>query len=124
MRLDALYVVVRDMVSARVFYGRLFDREPVLVNERFSGFDLGGVLFGLFAARFFTEPVDTCGLIYGNNCVANVRVDDIQAEWDRIAKLVPPHLTEIQETGAYRLFQVEDADGNRVEFYQVTGETA
>ena len=124
MRLDALYVVVHDMDSALRFYGRLFGQEPVLVDERFSGFDLGGVLFGLFSARFFTEPVDTCGLTYGNNCVANIRVDDIQTEWDRIANLVPPHLTEIQETGPYRLFQVVDADGNRVEFYQVTDDSA
>lgn len=119
MYLDALYVVVQDMESSRAFYAQLFDREPSLINERFSGFDLGGALFGLFASRFFNEPVDTRGLVYGNNCVANIRVDNIEAEWDRIAKLSPPHLTEVQDTGAYRLFQVEDPDSNRVEFYQV-----
>ncbi len=30
----------------------------------------------------------------------------------------PSHLTKIQDTGTYRLFQIEDRDGNRVEFYQ------
>lgn len=124
MKLDAVYVVVRDMNSAREFYGRLFDRPPLLVDERFSGFDLEGALFGLFAARFFSEPVDTHGLVYGNNCVANIRVSDVATEWDRVRSLSPPHLTAIQDTGEYRLFQVVDADGNRVEFYQAVERTA
>ncbi|RMD62401.1 hypothetical protein D6833_06975 [Candidatus Parcubacteria bacterium] len=124
MRLDALYIVVRDMESARRFSSQLFDRELELVNERFSGFDLGGVLFGLFSVRSLREPVDTCAFTYGNNCVPNIRVDRIHYKWDRIAKLAPPHITDIQETDAYRLFQVEDANANRVELYQATDRSA
>lgn len=118
MKLDALYVVVRDMDAARAFYTTLFDRPPTLIDDRFSGFDLGGVLFGLLNASAFREPVDTRGLTYGNNCVANILVTDLDVEYRRIGRLDPPELTKIQETGAYRLFQVQDRDGNRVEFYQ------
>jgi len=118
MRLDALYVVVRDMGGARRFYEALFDRAPKLVDDRFSWFDLGGVLFGLLNAEALGEPVDSSGLVYGNNCVANIRVDSVDAEHERIGKLKPPELTEVQTTGPYRLFQVQDPDGNRVEFYE------
>lgn len=118
MKLDALYVVVQDMDTARDFYAALFDRVPTMVDDRFSGFDLGGTLFGLLNASAFREPVDTRGLMYGNNCVANIRVSGLDSEHRRIGRLSPPELTGVQETGAYRLFQVQDRDGNRVEFYE------
>jgi catechol 2,3-dioxygenase-like lactoylglutathione lyase family enzyme len=123
MKLDALYVVVQDMTAARTFYARLFEREPALVDDRFSGFDLGGVLFGLLGAAYFGEAVDTRALAYGNNCVPNIRVSDLDGLHARIQALAPPEITAIQDTGTYRLFQVQDADGNRVEFYQTAGGT-
>jgi hypothetical protein len=106
------------MTAACTFYGRLFEREPALVDDRFSGFDLGGVLFGLLSAAHFGEAVDTRPLAYGNNCVPNIRVPDLDGLHARIRALAPPEITGIQDTGRYRLFQVQDADGNRVEFYQ------
>lgn len=118
MKLDAMYVVVRDMAAARAFYAELFGREPVLESERFSGFDLGGGLFGMLSAEHLGEPVDPDELTYGNNCVPNVRVSDLDGLHARVREMDPPRLTPIQRTGPYRLFQVEDADGNRVEFYQ------
>jgi hypothetical protein len=93
MKLDAMYVVVRDMEAAREFYGRIFDRDPVLNDERFSGFDLGGVLFGLFSASHFGETVDSRRLVYGNNCVANVRVSSLGALHARLRALDPPEIT-------------------------------
>ena len=118
MKLDAMYIVVRDMHAAREFYARLFERDPVLIDDRFSGFDLGGVLFGLFNAGDFSEAVDSHGLVFGNNCVPNIRVSFLDDLYARVQALEPPELTEVQTTGPYRLFQVQDADGNRVEFYE------
>lgn len=118
MKLDAMYVVVKDMVSARAFYARVFEREPTLVDERFSGFDLGGALFGLLSAAHFGEAVDTGRLVYGNNCVPNIRVSDLAALYARLQAVAPPEITVIQHTGPYRLFQVQDVDGNRIEFYE------
>lgn len=121
MKLDSLYVVVRDMGEARAFYGQLFERNPVLVDGRFSGFDLDGGLFGLLNAASFGEPVDSTELTYGNNCVGTIRVDDVDAEHARIVLLRPPEVTPIATAGSYRLFQVQDRDGNRVEFYEEGG---
>lgn len=118
MKLDAVYIVVTDMSEAKDFYARLFDRAPSIEDDRFSGFDLDGGLFGLLSVNSYGETVDTRPLTYGTNCVANIRVDDVASLRERVKRLDPPHLTEVQDTGAYRLFQVEDPDGNRVEFYE------
>lgn len=118
MKLDAVYVVVRDMADALQFYSTLFEREPAVSDDRFSGFDLGGPLFGLFSASHMTAPIDSEPVIFGNNCVANVRVDDVDEQHARMSALWPPFITPIDNVGNYRLFQVEDPDGNRVEFYQ------
>lgn len=90
----------------------------MLIDDRFSGFDLDGVLFGLFNAAYFGEAVDSRGLVFGNNCVPNIRVPALDSLYARVQALDPPELTKVQTTGPYRLFQVQDADGNRVEFYQ------
>lgn len=120
MKLDSVYVVVTEMAAARAFYAEIFARQPTLVDDRFSGFDLDGFLFGLFSASHFGEAVDTDPLVYGNNCVPTIRVSNLDSLHARFAALSPPEITVVQDTGAYRLFQVQDPDGNRIEFYEAT----
>lgn len=122
MKLDAMYVVVHDMRSALEFYAKLFERKPTLSEDRFSGFDLGGVLFGLFNASYMAPPIDAAGVILGNNCVPNVYVEDVDYHHARIAALRPPLITSVEQVGTYRFFQMQDPDGNRVEFYEVLGD--
>lgn len=121
LRLDAVYVVVHDMRSARELYSTIFDRSPVIAEERFSWFDLGGAMFGLLNAEFFGEPVDERPLVFGNNCVANIRSTSLEELHRRLEAFAPIEVTGIQEVGEYRLFQIQDPDRNRVEFYEVSG---
>lgn len=118
MHLDSVYVVVRSMEKAVRFYGELFATAPAVSEDRFSSFQLGQALFSLLNAGALGEPVDTEHLTYGNNCVPNVRVADLDTRHARIARLGPPGLTPIRNAGHHRYFHVVDPDGNRVEFYQ------
>lgn len=112
MNLNALYVGVTDMDRAVEFYRDVFNREPIQLEDRFSMFDVGGTGFGLFAAA-----VDGEELVFGNNCVPNIEVDDIDAEYERLAALVPRIDETIRTAGRYRYFQFTDTEGNLVELY-------
>ena len=114
MILNALYVGVTDMNKSLNYYSKIFDREPVQREKRFSMFDLGGAYFGLFNAAYDGED-----LRFGNNCVPNIQVDDIEAEYNRIKNIAPRVDENIRQAGAYRYFQFSDHDGNLVEFYSV-----
>lgn len=114
MKLNALYIGVADMSRALTFYQSIFRQEPIRVEERFSMFDVGGTYFGLFYAAFDGED-----LIFGNNCVPNIEVDDIDAEYRRIGGVAPYVDPDIRRVGAYRYFQFKDLDGNLVELYSI-----
>lgn len=68
-------------------------------------------MLGLFDPASVKEKVS-----FGNNCVLNIRVLDADAEIERIksfSKIVMPATS----VGTYRVFQIEDSEGNVVEFY-------
>ncbi len=111
MRVDSAYISVKNRQRAETYWQRVFGTEPVMRNETFTFFDVGGFLFGLFDPSALNE-----GIQYGNNCVLNIRVEDAAAEEIRLAKfsrIVMP----VHSVGPYRIFQVEDTEGNVVEFY-------
>ncbi len=116
MNLNAMYVTVNDMTRALTFYKAVFQREPVQAEERFSMFDLSGTYFGLFCAA-----VDGEEIILGNNCVPNIEVEQIEAEYERIRALAPTVDPEIRQAKTFRYFQFKDIDGNLVEIYSQDG---
>ena len=111
MKVDAAYITVTDRDRAEAYWKKVFQSEPVMKNETFSFFDIGGFLLGLFDPSNIDEKIS-----YGNNCVLNLHVDDADLEAKRIgqfSKIVMPP----SSVGPYRLFQIEDTEGNIVEFY-------
>ena len=111
MKLE-LYVAVTDMDRAIAFYRQIFRAEPMQHSERYSAFDVGGTRFGLFNAAFYSHP-----LVVGNNCIPNLQVADIDAEYDRIKPLASKITDGVQDVGPFRLFMIADPDGNVLEFY-------
>ncbi|WP_114416539.1 VOC family protein [Marinospirillum perlucidum] len=114
MKPDAAYIAVQDRDRARSFWMQVFDREPALENDTFIFFDLDGFFFGLFDPAAVDEEVR-----WGNNCVLNLRVPDADLEASRLsgfARVVMP----VSSVGPYRVFQIEDTEGNVVEFYSQT----
>ena len=107
-----LYVAVNDMERAVAFYRAVFGVEPIQQTDRYSAFSIGGVPFGLFDGGSYAHP-----LAVGNNCVPNVQVDDIDAEYARIRPLASKITDGIQQAGPFRLFMFADPDGNVLEFF-------
>jgi len=107
-----MYVAVTDMARAVAFYRHVFRLEPIRESDRYTAFAVGGVVFGLFNAAFYAQP-----LTLGNNCIPNVRVDDLDAEYERIKPLASKITDGIQHAGPFRLFMFADPDGNVLEFF-------
>lgn len=118
MNFSALYICVRDMDRAKDFYRQFFDAKPVIQNEEFIFFDVGGVLFGLFDPSIRGEAVE-----YGNNCVPNLETDDVDAVYERVQRTGVEADAEIRRVNEYRLFQFTDPEGNLIEVYEEAGES-
>jgi predicted enzyme related to lactoylglutathione lyase len=112
--LNSLDVGALDMRRALDFYRRLFSAEPIDVGARCVLFDVGAVSFGIVSAAQVDGEVR-----FGNNCVPNFQVDDIEAEYRRIQEMAPQIDDQIRCVGNYRYFQFVDTEGNVVEVYSV-----
>lgn len=120
MKINSLYVAVHNRERAKGFYSKVFDCDPFLENQKFVFFDVSGFIFGLFDYKNADE-VKTLGrsVTMGNNCVPNIQVDDINAEYERIreiAEIVKP-LTDA--SSKHRVFYFKDTESNLIEFYEV-----
>jgi predicted enzyme related to lactoylglutathione lyase len=110
-----LYVAVSDLSQAKSFYSKLFSVEPYLENDNFVGFEISGGRFGALKESAYAYPVTR-----GNSAVPNIRVADVQAEFERVKGLEPSMIQEsITDLGAMKLFMFADPDGNVIEFYSV-----
>ena len=61
-RLNIVTLCVKDLASARAFYGRLGWRESAASTDGIAFFDLGGVIFGLYGYDDFVKEVGMEGI--------------------------------------------------------------
>jgi predicted enzyme related to lactoylglutathione lyase len=114
MKINSLYVSVKDRNRAKNFYQNIiFEREPSLITDRFVFFNIDGFLFGLFDPIVIGEKVQ-----YGNNTVPTIEVNDIHGLHQRLSKFGVKTILPLQEVNETKIFQVEDTEGNILEFYQ------
>lgn len=115
MELSSVYVGVEDMQRALDFYRELFEMEPKQAEERVSRFEFGDGDFGLYNAGH-----DGYDLDFGNNCVPNFEVDDVEAAYRRVEEIAPEMVhDEVLEFGDYRTFHFLDTEGNEVEVFSI-----
>ncbi|WP_435344747.1 VOC family protein [Haloarchaeobius sp. HRN-SO-5] len=115
MELSSVYVGVEDMERALDFYRELFDVEPKQETERFSTFAFDTGDFGLYNAGYDGYDVE-----FGNNCVPNFEVDDVEAAYRRVEELAPEMVHEdVLEFGEYRTFHFLDTEGNEIEVFSI-----
>jgi len=115
MALRTVYVTVDDMDRALDFYRECFETEPDQAEERFSIFEFEDADFGLYNAGY-----DGFEAEYGNNCVPNFEVDDVDAAFERICDLAPEVVNdEILQFGDYRTFHFVDTEGNEIEVFSI-----
>jgi predicted enzyme related to lactoylglutathione lyase len=114
MKINSLYVSVKDRDRAKNFYQNIiFERKPSLETDRFVFFNIDGFLFGLFDPTVTGEKIQ-----YGNNTVPTIEVNDINSWHQRLSKLGLKIILSLQEVNGTKIFQVEDTEGNILEFYQ------
>lgn len=104
-----------DVDRTLSFYRRPFGADPDQVHARFSTFAFDGVDFALYRAA-----ADGHEAAFGDNCVPNFEVDDVEAARERLAdgpaELLHDGLVEIDD---YRCFHARDTEGNRIEVFSV-----
>jgi predicted enzyme related to lactoylglutathione lyase len=113
MKIDSLYVGVKDMKRAISFYEKLFGKKAEEASERFTSFDISGMTFALYNSK-----KDGAEMRFGNNCVPNIQVEDAYKEYERIQFIGGKPLDGMEEIEGMKIFQFLDTEGNVIEFYQ------
>lgn len=118
MEMSSVYVGVKDMERALNFYRNLFNTEPEQEEERYSTFEFDTVDFGLYNAGY-----DGYDIEFGNNCVPNFEVDNVETAYQRIEKIAPEMVhDEILNFGGYQTFHFMDTEGNEIEVFSIDSE--
>ncbi|MFC7140842.1 VOC family protein [Halosimplex aquaticum] len=118
MKLSTVYVGVEDMDRALAFYEDVFQAEPEQAEQRFSIFEFDGADFGLYNAGADGHEFD-----FGNNCVPNFEVEDVDSAYERISALAPEVVSDgIFDIDGYRGFHFLDTEGNTIEVFSIDSE--
>ena len=112
MKINSLYVCVKDMKRAVAFYEEFFGKKVDTFDERFSTFLIDGFSYGLFDPKKDNEEA-----IFGNNVTPNIDVENIAEEYERVKKMGVKIVLEMMSVNGYKLFQFEDTEGNIIEVY-------
>ena len=112
MKINSLYVCVKDMKRAVTFYEEFFGQKVDTFDERFSIFLIDGFSFELFDPKKDNEEA-----IWGNNIVPDIDVENIAEEYERVKKMGVKIVLEMMSVNGYKLFQFEDSEGNIIEVY-------
>ncbi|NES64432.1 MAG: hypothetical protein F6K24_03745 [Okeania sp. SIO2D1] len=114
MKVNSLYVAAKDFERAKICYAEtIFQKSPDIETDRFVFFDLNGFLFGIFNPTITGEEIT-----YGNNAVPTIEVDDVDAQYKRLTDAGLKSIMPPQDVNGTRIAQIEDTEGNTLEFYQ------
>lgn len=114
MDLSSVYVCVEDMQRALEFYRELFGMEPSQEDRRYSMFEVGAVDFGLYDPGYDGFDVE-----FGDNCIPNFEVEDLEAAYSRIESIAPHVDDDVLVFGDYRTFHFVDTEGNEIEVFSL-----
>ncbi len=110
-----LYVAVSNLDVSKDFYSKLFQNEPYIENDNFVGYEIAGGRYGLILESAYSHP-----LTRGNSTVPNIKVQDIESEFQRVKALSPSKMQDqVVVVGPTKIFMFADPDGNVIEFFSV-----
>lgn len=108
MKVDSLYICVKDMNRAISFYEELFEQPVTERDDIYSVFDIGGFRFGLFAYEKMNEPHT-----FGSNCLPSISFENIDVLEHKLeGKEICFPLTVIGEN---HVTEIVDSEGNHIE---------
>jgi predicted enzyme related to lactoylglutathione lyase len=111
-----LYVAVDDLDRSTAFYEALFGEKPQVRSEGLVGFEVAGGLYALVSKKAYRLTLPP-----GGSVRPYVKVNDIDAAFERVKQLVPARLESnaVVSEGAFHFFRFSDPEGNVVEFFSV-----
>lgn len=112
MKINSLYVCVKNMDRAISFYEQLFGKKIDVLDKRLSRFNINGFSFGLY-----DPSVDGETVIFGNNVVPNIEVPDADKEYEHLKNIGVRIVLEMMNIDGFILFQFTDTEGNVIEIY-------
>jgi len=115
-QIKAIYIAVKNMNRAVKFYEDVFDIKVSSKDKRMSLFNFENISFLLFK-----PSVDGKKTSIGNNVVPNIEVEDINKMLDLVKSKKCKIVMSLEKIEQYVIFQIEDTEGNVIEFYQVEG---
>ena len=106
--LRSLYLCVDEMERALNFYEDFFEMPPLIKDDIYSVFAIGGFRLGLFAYKMMREEHT-----YGSNCLPSIEVESLELLNQKLAglELCFP-LTKIKDNWAAEFV---DSEGNHIE---------
>ena len=108
MKINSLYICVKDMARAISFYEELFERPVTEKADIYSVFDINGFRFGLFAFEKKNEQHT-----FGTNCLPSVSFADLD---ELKTKLYGRELCfPLTCIGTNWVAEITDTEGNRIE---------
>ncbi len=108
MNIKSLYICVNDMKRAIEFYKELFKKEPLIIDEIYSIFNINGFRFGLFNYKKVKEKHT-----FGSNCIPSIEINNIKELKEIIKnKEICFPLTEI---GNNWVVEIVDSENNHIE---------
>ena len=109
-----MYISAKDFDRAQEWYKEiLFQCQPDSRTDRFVFWKLGEVLFGVF-----NPDVAEADVAFGDNCVPNMEVEDVDSLHDRLRDKGVNIVMPLNNVNGTRIFQCQDSEGNVLEFYQ------
>jgi lactoylglutathione lyase len=140
LHLGSTYLFVKDMEKSIEFYKKLLDMEPTArAYDRWAQFNFEGKCIALYNNSFDRKNIDANEnldkhynkdyikyfekrkITYGNNCVLNFWIENLNKEYERIKNLnigVISEILYVNISSPYYFFTVIDPNGN---FIEITG---
>jgi catechol 2,3-dioxygenase-like lactoylglutathione lyase family enzyme len=117
--IDTVFMFVSELARSRDFYARVLGKEPERSREEMlASFDVGATHLLLHSDANATWL--PAGAQKGVGMALHLRVDDVDAEWERLESLgiALPEKPTTLHTGI-RKFAMKDPDGYEVELIQL-----
>jgi Predicted enzyme related to lactoylglutathione lyase len=86
LKLNSLYICVKDMKRAIAFYEAFLGQKADTADEVFSVFDIGGFRYCLFQPDRVNETVR-----WGDSCLPSFETDDVESTLRRVTEPGPPN---------------------------------
>ncbi len=112
IKLNSLYICVKDMKRAVNFYEKLLEQPVDIADEFFSIFDIKGFRFCLFNNSKMNEEV-----VWGDNCLPSFEVDNINILIEKLNKIEAEIVFPLTEIKNNWVLEFKDSEGNDIEVY-------